>query len=125
MICAGSSPMISFHKLNISKPWLFWKEKSNLIIFCYFLVLLMHSATIGLTDDEAYYWVLAQRPAFAYSYHPPAMAWFITITFQVLKIFSSSHLFRILSVRLPAVLSVCASLAIVKRWLERVTPNRE
>ena len=42
-----------------------------------YLILQIHGATLGLTDDEAYYWVLAQRPALGYAFHPPAVAWAI------------------------------------------------
>lgn len=44
-----------------------------------FLVLLIHGATLGLTDDETYYWVLAQKPALGYAFHPPAVAWTVAL----------------------------------------------
>ena len=36
----------------------------------------LHRA-LGLSDDEAYHWVLAHRPAFGYAFHPPGMAWMV------------------------------------------------
>jgi hypothetical protein len=32
---------------------------------------------LGLSDDEAYYWVLAQKPRFASAYHPGFTAWIL------------------------------------------------
>jgi 4-amino-4-deoxy-L-arabinose transferase-like glycosyltransferase len=54
-----------------------------------FLVLLIHGAMLGLTDDEAYYWVLAQKPALGYAFHPPAVAWMIALTQKLLGGFIS------------------------------------
>ena len=42
-----------------------------------FFVYLFHGMFLGITDDEAYYWVLSQRPALGYAFHPPAVAWLI------------------------------------------------
>lgn len=35
------------------------------------------AAALPLVDDEAYYWAWAQRPAWGYPDHPPAIAWLI------------------------------------------------
>jgi hypothetical protein len=61
--------MTFFRKLSTSKPSYFW------ISALVFLSLLIHGALLGLSDDEAYYWVLAQKPDWAYAFHPPAVAW--------------------------------------------------
>jgi MFS family permease len=50
------------------------------IPFFVFLLYLIHGASVGMTDDEAYYWVLAQTPDWGYAYHPPAVAWLIALT---------------------------------------------
>ena len=52
--------------------------------FLLYLVLQIHGATLGLTDDEAYYWVLAQHPALGYAFHPPAVAWAIWLPQKLL-----------------------------------------
>ena len=57
----------------ILKRWLC----SNWIPLALFLVLLSHGAVLGLTDDEAYYWALAQRPGLGFAYHPPGVVWAI------------------------------------------------
>src|SRR3712207_6666951 len=51
-----------------------------------FVVQLLHGATLGLTDDEAYYWVLAQKPAWGYAYHPPFVAWSIAASEALFKV---------------------------------------
>ena len=38
---------------------------------------LVQAATLGISDDEAYYWVLSRSPALGYTYHPPMVAWLI------------------------------------------------
>lgn len=38
---------------------------------------LVQAALTGLLDDEAYYWVYAQYPAWGYFDHPPMIAWLI------------------------------------------------
>ena len=40
-----------------------------------FLTLWLQGSLLGMSDDEAYYWVLAQHPALGYAFHPPAVAW--------------------------------------------------
>ena len=50
-----------------------------------FLILLIHGGSIELTDDEAYYWVLGQTPAWGYGYHPPMVAWMTGISDALLN----------------------------------------
>lgn len=79
------------------------------------LVYLIHGSLLGLTDDEAYYWVLAQRPALGYAFHPPGVAWSIAV-FQWLL----SPLFGVAEsglVRLPAALFSGGMLALALRWI--------
>ncbi len=40
--------------------------------------------SLGITDDEAYYWVLAQHLQGSYAYHPPAVAWLIALVQAVI-----------------------------------------
>ena len=42
-----------------------------------FVWLSLQALSLGLGDDEAYYWVLSHHLAWGYAYHPPAVAWFI------------------------------------------------
>ncbi len=80
------------------------------------ILLFVHGATLGLTDDEAYYWVLAQTPALGYAYHPPAVAWSIAFFQKTL-----GWLFGLGSpalVRLPAAVFSALSVALAMRWLK-------
>jgi hypothetical protein len=65
--------MTSSHKPSTSKRWPAW----SWIPVSAFLILYLASGFVGVTDDEAYYWVLAQKPALGYAYHPPGVAWMI------------------------------------------------
>ena len=85
-----------------------------------FLLLVLHSAFTGLTDDEAYYWVLSQHPAWGYAYHPPAMAWMIALFGKTLGWISQAYAFRCLLVRLPALFSGLVCLCLMSRWSSRV-----
>lgn len=80
-----------------------------------FAVLLLHGATIGMTDDEAYYWVLAQHPALGYAFHPPAMAWAIA---AAQALFGGGA--RPWVVRLPAAAGTALILWLALRWLASV-----
>jgi 4-amino-4-deoxy-L-arabinose transferase-like glycosyltransferase len=80
-----------------------------------FAVLFAHGARIGLTDDEAYYWALAQRPAWAYAYHPPMVAWLIWASQQGFGWFLGTHSPAV--VRLPSAALIAATLALAMRWL--------
>ena len=83
-----------------------------------FIVLLVHGSLLGLSDDEAYYWVLAQKLSFGYAYHPPAVASFIAF-FQFLfgGIFGS-HSSGI--VRLPAALSSAMIFGMGLSWVKQL-----
>src|SRR3978361_2327780 len=89
-----------------------------LIPLLLFTVILIHGSLIGLTDDEAYYWVLAQKPALGYAYHPPAVAWIISFFQTLLGWLVGTH--RAGLVRLPAALSVGFILVLSLKWIERV-----
>lgn len=97
-------------------------QKATLWIPCVFGVILFAQASkLGLSDDEAYYWVLAQHPAWAYAFHPPAVAWFITF-FQ--KLCSSWWPFSPAGlVRLPAVLTMSTLLGMSLSWLRSLGLN--
>jgi 4-amino-4-deoxy-L-arabinose transferase-like glycosyltransferase len=83
-------------------------------------ILLLSSAFVGLTDDEAYYWVLAQKPALGYAYHPPMVAWVIALS-QVLfgRIFGTASTWV---VRIPSCFTIGLVFYIALKW---VNPSRE
>lgn len=55
-----------------------------LILLAAVVLRLIIAARIPLVDDEAYYWAWAQRPAWGYPDHPPAIAALIRATTMVL-----------------------------------------
>ncbi|MEK6704573.1 MAG: hypothetical protein AABZ06_02185 [Bdellovibrionota bacterium] len=91
----------------------FWFYPSLIL----FVLLLVQGATVGLTDDEAYYWVLAQKPALGYAFHPPAVAWLLAF---VERIFSSFNFFTPTAglVRLPAAFLAAGILGLALTWLK-------
>jgi hypothetical protein len=101
--------------LKSAATWL----KDNRYVVLVFLVLLIHGSLIGLSDDEAYYWVLAQTPALGYAFHPPAVAWFIAFFQFLLGSLLGIHHPGL--VRLPAALSIALILGMSLAWLEKVT----
>ncbi|MGK5085433.1 hypothetical protein WDW37_19265 [Bdellovibrionota bacterium FG-1] len=87
-----------------------------------FFLILLHGSVLGLTDDEAYYWVLAQKPAWGYAYHPPAMALFVAASQKLFSWIDGANTAFI--VRFPAAASMAALLALGMRWLERAGAPR-
>jgi 4-amino-4-deoxy-L-arabinose transferase-like glycosyltransferase len=83
-----------------------------------FFVLFTQGALLGLSDDEAYYWVLAQKPALGYAYHPPAVAWFIAFFQKIFGGFYSQASPAL--VRLPAALSTSIILGVTLNWLREI-----
>ncbi len=92
-------------------------------VLFFFLFLLIQGSTLGLSDDEAYYWVLAQKPALGYAFHPPAVAWFIALIQKSLSWLLGSH--SIFLVRLPAALGLSSVLAMSLSWIEELGITRK
>ncbi|MEO5969729.1 MAG: hypothetical protein ABIQ95_07350 [Bdellovibrionia bacterium] len=86
-----------------------------LLPFLLFVLLLIHGSSIGLSDDEAYYWVLAQKLSFGYAYHPPAVAGFIAFFQFLLGGIFDSHISGL--VRLPAALGSSLIFGMSLAWL--------
>lgn len=85
--------------------------------------MLAHGASIGLTDDEAYYWVLAQTPSLGYAYHPPAIAWLIAGTEALLGWLFGAQSAAL--VRLPGLLCMAGALFLGMKWMELAGAPRE
>ena len=45
------------------------------LLIAFVILLGVHAFTLGISDDEAYYWVLGQNPMWGYAYHPGAIGW--------------------------------------------------
>ncbi len=87
------------------------------LVLLFFIILCAHALTTGITDDEAYYWVLAQKPALGFAYHPPLILWVIGLS---QKIFSDTLDFSPLYiVRFPAVLIATLTFASALYWIRR------
>ncbi|HTL11097.1 MAG TPA: glycosyltransferase family 39 protein [Bdellovibrionota bacterium] len=88
-----------------------------------FVLYLFHGGTVGLSDDEAYYWVLSRHPALGYAYHPPAVAWLIGLSQKILgPVFGQAHP---VVVRFPAAACAAAVLWIAAEWLRSAGARRE
>jgi len=79
-----------------------------------FLALWWEGSILGLSDDEAYHWVLAQRPALGYAYHPPGMAWFVSISQMFLGSFT--HSIPQMMIRFPSSLTIAVVGLIALLW---------
>jgi 4-amino-4-deoxy-L-arabinose transferase-like glycosyltransferase len=89
--------------------------KKYKIEFCFGLVAFLTfivALTVGLSDDETYYWSWSLRPALSYFDHPPLLAWTLWL---------STHIFgkTNFAVRLPALLSLWSCSFLFIRWLKR------
>ncbi len=86
------------------------------------VVLGLHASTMGITDDEAYYWVLAQKWAWGYAYHPPMVAWIISFFENIFPPFLIS---REGWLRLPAVLVSAYSIFFSLIWLFKIGVSKQ
>ena len=84
---------------------------------------MVHGSLIGLTDDEAYYWVLAQKPALGYAYHPPMVAWLIAAAQALFSGTFGNHAEGL--VRLPAALSSAGLLYLSLIWIRKTGAPEE
>ena len=91
-----------------------WIENNRFSILL-FLGLFLHGASLGLSDDEAYYWVLAQKPALGYAYHPPLVAWVIFLFQKVLGPLWGENSAWV--VRLPAILCTSLVFSMSLKWI--------
>lgn len=82
-----------------------------------FTAILLQGAWIGLTDDEAYYWVLAQKPASGYAFHPPAVALCIALAQAAFGWLTGIHCEAL--VRLPAATFGALLVWLAMKWYSR------
>lgn len=112
-------------KLTMWKPLHFLNTNSSQAYFVpilIFVVFLLQGSTLGLSDDEAYYWVLAQKPSLGYAFHPPAVAWLIWVSEALLKGIVTLPSPGV--VRFPAALTSAWILISALRWLEDTGVNQ-
>ena len=91
-------------------------KKHHRILFysCWLLINLIQAANTELYDDEAYYWVYTQFPAWGYFDHPPMIAWLIQTGYTL---FNDE-----LGVRILIVLMNTGTLLLVERLLNKKHP---
>jgi hypothetical protein len=92
------------------------ERKNDRFPWVLFVLILLQGAWIGLTDDEAYYWVLAQRPSLGYAFHPPAVAWLIALSQALLRPVSGPVV-PAWVVRLPAAAGIAVVFGLALAWL--------
>ncbi len=85
--------------------------------------------TLGITDDEAYYWVLGQSPALGYAYHPPAIGWSVWLADvsigPILRaIFGDTYWTRVWVTRAASFALMLLSLRLLLGFLREVAPQR-
>jgi hypothetical protein len=96
--------------------WLTWLAA----LVCYWLI---QGFSLGMSDDEAYYWVLSQKPALGYAYHPPLVAWTMT-AFETLTAWIPA-LSREGRARLGAILLAASFFAIGLGWVRSVLRSEQ
>ena len=90
----------------------FIKRNHRLFFFLiWFLINLIQAGTTELFDDEAYYWIYSQYPAWGYFDHPPMIAWLIKAGYTIFP--------TELGVRLFMVLMNTATLFIILKLAEK------
>jgi hypothetical protein len=91
-------------------------KKHHRILFytCWLLINLIQAAFTELFDDEAYYWMYTQFPAWGYFDHPPMIAWLI----QTGHAISNDEL----GVRLLIVLMNTGTLLLIEQLLHKKHP---
>jgi hypothetical protein len=82
-------------------------KKLHLIPLFIGLIYLVHGSILGLSDDEAYYWVWSQYPNWSYAYHPPMAGWLIYL-------FSFTN-----TVRFPAAIIAGILLYLSALWMKK------
>src|SRR4051812_49434897 len=114
-------------RLTMSKLWSSFQKLSAKIYtklpVLLFLILFLHGSILGLSDDEAYYWVLSQKLALGYAFHPPAVAWSIWLSEKLIGWipFLPSES----AVRFPAALMSALVFGLSLKWLRNIGVSEE
>lgn len=116
--------MTSFLRPLTSRLSRFWSAPQLGIPALAFALLMIHGSSVGLTDDEAYYWVLAQKPSLGFAFHPPMVTWIIALAEKLLSPFSA-FLPRESVTRFPAVACACVTLGLAIQWLADAGASRQ
>lgn len=112
--------MTFFLKPLMLKLSRFWKEYPEFCLpLLFFGLMFIHGSLLWLTDDEAYYWVLAQKPSLGYAFHPPAVAWLIALSEKIFSRQSPGL------VRLPGILCMTLTFGLGLRWLKHLQVPKE
>lgn len=109
--------------MNISASWVcdvislmslasfFQKNQRALFFFFWLLINLIQAAGTELFDDEAYYFIYSQYPAWGYFDHPPMIAWLIKAGYSLFN--------NELGVRFFIVLMNTATIYLINLLIER------
>jgi hypothetical protein len=110
----------------MSRRWLYWPDKISLEValpILLFLALLLVGGLLGLSDDEAYHWVLAQRPALGYAFHPPGMGLMVALSQFFLSPLIGKQ--SVIVVRMPAAITMGIVLFLAMRWMRLASGVRD
>jgi len=91
---------------------------ARILVATVFGLLWLQGATLGISDDEAYYWALSRVLSGAYAFHPPAIAWIIHGFSKLL-----GGVIEPWVIRLPAALGAAAVVALGMRWMRSASPE--
>jgi len=88
-------------------------RKHHVLLFfvSWFVINLIQAATTELFDDEAYYWIYSNYPAWGYFDHPPMISWLIQVGYSFFQ--------DELGVRLFIVAMNTATLIIIRDLLDK------
>jgi 4-amino-4-deoxy-L-arabinose transferase-like glycosyltransferase len=78
------SAMVVFHEFcRMNFTGIVRKYHRTLFFFAWLIINIIQAATTELFDDEAYYWIYSQYPAWGYFDHPPMIAWLIKAGYSI------------------------------------------
>ncbi|MGZ3708707.1 MAG: ArnT family glycosyltransferase, partial [Bdellovibrionota bacterium] len=97
-------------------------ETSWIPIFLFALILLVHGSTLGLSDDEAYYWTLSHHFALGFAYHPPLVTWLEGLSRILLGWFIPENTSFV--ARVPAIACAVTTLLLAQSWVRESTRER-
>lgn len=111
--------MIFFRKLtmwNVRRCWSVCNSPFWISIF-FGLLLLIHGLSFGISDDEAYYWVLGKKPAWGYAFHPPMVAWIQSIFQGIFGLWRAEHSHAV--IRVPSAIFSTLIVWLGLKWINQ------